>query len=52
MTTNNANGYYFWLGENGEIDEVSLEEFIEKQHAIKKERNDWINLRTSDDEDR
>lgn len=36
---------YFWLGADGEAVEVTKTEFSEKQDAVAKAREDWLNVR-------
>ncbi len=47
MTKKN-NGYFFWLGVDGELEAVSEEEFLDKQERIRKEREDWLNVESDD----
>lgn len=42
MTDDN---YYFWLGADGEIAEVTPEEFEDNQEDCRKDLDDWINVR-------
>jgi hypothetical protein len=36
---------YFWLGEDGEANEVSETEFEDRQDVLRQNLEDWINVR-------
>lgn len=44
IVTKSNNDYYFWLGQDGELQPVTKEEFDKKQEEIRKEREDWLNV--------
>lgn len=39
------NNFYFWLGEDGELEDLETEEeFLKRMAAIKKVHEDWENV--------
>lgn len=40
---------FFWLGADGEIEELTEEEFNEKQRDVRADRDAWVNV-TVDEE--
>lgn len=42
---NNGNDYYFWLGEDGETEAVSKEEFDARQQELRQNLDDFLNVR-------
>lgn len=48
---NNENDYFFWLGADGTVEQVSETEFDDKQAEYREALDNWLNVRINDDLD-
>ena len=48
--TKAENDYYFWLGSDGDPIDLTEEEFEQRQEAVRKEREDFLNVTIGEDE--
>lgn len=42
--------YFYWLGDDGETEPVSEQEFLQRQNKLRLDRDNFLNVRVQDDD--